>query len=376
MMNNIGIYIHVPFCVQKCKYCDFCSFEKTSEKEREDYTCALCNELVKKAKDAKKRRVDTVFFGGGTPSLLSNDQLARIFSCLRENYEIEENAEITLELNPATANKEKFQFLLSLGVNRLSIGMQSSSDGELSALGRIHTAEDFLSTFRAAREAGFHNINADVMYGIPHQTKESFSRTLDTLIAGDCEHISAYGLKIEENTPFFRIRDSLPLPTEDEEYEMYLLAAEKLKDAGYTHYEISNYAKNGKECLHNLRYWRAEEYLGFGVAAYSYFDGVRYGNERDIEEYIKNNGCCEKTDVEEIKTEKDRESEYIMLRFRLHEGICESDFATKFGVSFKEKYQIQLEKFLSSEYMKKEDERYFLTDKGMYVSNSILLEFI
>ena len=373
MMNNIGLYIHIPFCVQKCKYCDFCSFEKTTKKEREDYTRALCNEILKKAKTVKNRRVDTVFFGGGTPSLLSCEQLSSIFSLLRENYEIDENAEITLELNPATADKEKLLCLFSLGVNRLSIGMQSSSDRELCALGRIHTAEDFISTYRAARDVGFSNINADVMYGIPHQTKQSFSHTLDTLIECGCEHISAYGLKIEEGTPFYSMRDRLSLPDEDEEFEMYLLAAEKLTNAGYSHYEISNYAKNGYQSRHNLRYWRAEEYLGFGVAAYSYIDGERYGNERDIEKYKEKNGICEKTDTERIN---DRESEYIMLRLRLREGISDVGFLSEFGVLFSEKYKKQLEKFLPTEYMEIKDGRYFLTDRGMYVSNSILLEFI
>ncbi len=373
MNKNIGLYIHVPFCIQKCRYCDFCSFEKTSRKERDAYARALCREIEKEAERVPSRTVDTVFFGGGTPSLLSRESLESIFFSLRKSYKIDENAEITLELNPATVDREKLRYLRSLGVNRLSIGMQSGSDRELRALGRIHSREDFLRTFFDAREVGFDNINADVMYGIPHQTAESLSDTLDTLIGCGCEHISAYSLKIEEGTPFYLERDTLPLPSEDEEYEMYLTCVEKLGTAGYTHYEISNYAKNGRECRHNLRYWRGEEYLGFGVAAYSYLDGVRCGNGYDIKEYIEKNGTTEKTDIDRVD---DRESEYIMLHLRMKEGICDADFCLEFGELFSEKYSAPLKKFLKTEYMEQNNGRYFLTDKGMYVSNSILLEII
>lgn len=375
MNNSIGIYVHVPFCVQKCKYCDFCSFDKSTQDVRADYVSALCSELEREAACVRERTVDTVFFGGGTPSLLSICELDKMLSVLHKNYNVQKNAEITLEMNPATANKEKMKSMHQMGINRVSIGMQSSDDKELELLGRIHTYSDFLRTFDDARAAGFDSINADVMYGIPSQTLSSLEKTLSSLTSLSLDHVSAYSLKIEEGTPFYSMRSELSLPCEDEEYGMYLLCTQMLSDAGYSHYEISNYAKKGKQSRHNLKYWRAEEYLGFGVSAYSYLDSKRYGNSRDISDYIKNGGRCTHTDVDELDT-NDKMSEYIMLAFRLREGVSEAEFYSRFGVSFSEKYESQLNKFLNSEYMKHEDGRYFLTDKGMYVSNSILVEFI
>jgi oxygen-independent coproporphyrinogen-3 oxidase len=278
-------------------------------------------------------------------------------------------------MNPATAEKEKLKHFRQLGINRLSIGMQSSDARELSCLGRVHSYSDFLTTFQDAREARFDNINADVMYGIPHQSIDSFKKTLTSLISLSPEHISAYSLKIEEGTPFYTVRDTLLLPSEEEEYEMYCLCHDMLSSAGYTHYEISNYAKDEKHSRHNLKYWHGEEYLGFGVAAYSYFDAKRYGNTDSISEYIEKNGRCEHIDIDTL-TPCDIESEYIMLRLRLREGIDDTDFLLRFGVKFSEKYARQIDKFLHTEYMKCENGRYFLTDEGMYVSNSILIEFI
>ena len=338
---------------------------------RRQYTLALCRELEKEAERVKGRAVDTVFFGGGTPSLLSCADISLLLDTLAKHYCVKKDAEISMEINPATADVQKLSCIKSAGVNRLSIGMQSAHDCELAALGRIHTHKDFLCTYENARRVGFDNINADVMYGIPNQTCESFHETLKALVSLDCDHVSAYALKIEEGTPFYRDRHTLVLPTEDQEYEMYLDCIKTLACAGFEHYEISNYAKKDKKCRHNLRYWRAGEYLGFGVAAYSYFDGVRYGNGSDVDDYIKNGAHIIDRDLV-----SDKESEYIMLRFRLREGVCREEFKKLFGVDFAEKYRDPIERMTHLGYMKINDGRYFLSDSGMYVSNSVLLEFI
>lgn len=373
--KSVGLYIHIPFCLKRCNYCDFCSYDKLSEADKDAYIGALCAELKSEAPLLYDYTVDTVFFGGGTPSLLSNEQIENIFSTLRKNYICDKDIEISLEINPATAKKDKLELMKSLGVNRLSIGMQSANDDELRLLGRAHDKNDFQALFNMARNVGFDNINVDLMYGIPSQTAKTFERTLDYAVSLDCEHLSVYGLKIEEGTPFHKQRDSLILPDEDEEYLMYINCAEKLSSAGFLHYEISNYAKEGRECKHNLRYWRDCEYVGFGVSAFSYFNGKRYGNSYDIKKYIENEGACDKINVENID-DKEREYEYIMLALRLREGIIDQDFYSRFGVHFSEKYAKPIKLFAKSEFFGADNGRFYLTDKGMYVSNSIICDFL
>lgn len=377
MMNKdgIGLYIHVPFCVKKCNYCDFCSFDALKAEDKDLYVSSLCNELAHESEALHGRTVDTVFFGGGTPSLLNEKQFENIFSVIGKYYNRTDSAEVSAEINPATASMEKLRFMHSLGINRLSIGMQSLNDNELSSLGRAHTVSDFYNCFENARNAGFDNINVDLMYGIPEQSLSSFERTLDMTLSLGCEHISAYSLKIEEGTPFFKNRASLSLPDEDSEYSMYLLCAEKMKGAGYSHYEISNYAKVGRECRHNLRYWKDLEYIGAGVSAYSYFDNRRYGNTNNIADYISNSGICQKVNIESIG-EREREYEYIMLALRLGCGIDDVEFKKLFGVSFFEKYGRAVRLFENSEFAEKKGTSFYLTDKGMYVSNSIIYEFL
>ena len=377
MMNKdgIGLYIHIPFCVKKCNYCDFCSFDALKAEDKDLYVSALCNELTHEFEALHGRTVDTVFFGGGTPSLLNEKQFENIFSVIGKYYNRTDSAELSAEINPATASMEKLRFMRSLGINRLSIGMQSLNDNELSLLGRAHTAKDFYSCFENARNSGFDNINVDLMYGIPEQTLSSFERTLDLTLSLGSEHISAYALKIEEGTPFFKSRASLSLPDEDSEYNMYMLCAEKMKGAGYSHYEISNYAKVGRECRHNLRYWKDLEYIGVGVSAYSYFNNKRYGNTNNIADYISNSGICQKVNIEKIG-EREREYEYIMLALRLGCGIDDVEFKKLFGVSFFEKYDSAVRMFENSEYAEKTGTNFHLTDKGMYVSNSIIYEFL
>ena len=377
MMNKdgIGLYIHIPFCVKKCNYCDFCSFDALKAEERDLYVSALCNELAHESEALHGRTVDTVFFGGGTPSLLNEKQFENIFSVIGKYYNRTDSAEVSAEINPATASVEKLRFMHSLGINRLSIGMQSLNDNELSLLGRVHTVKDFYSCFENARKVGFDNINVDLMYGIPEQTLSSFEKTVDLTLSLGSEHVSAYALKIEEGTPFFKNKELLRLPDEDSEYNMYMLCAEKMKVAGYSHYEISNYAKVGRECRHNLRCWKDLEYIGVGVSAYSYFYNRRYGNTNNIADYISNLGICQKVNVESIG-EREREYEYIMLALRLGCGIDDVEFKKLFGVSFFERYDKAVRLFENSEYAEKKGTSFYLTDKGMYVSNSVIYEFL
>ena len=372
MKAKLGLYLHIPFCIQKCLYCDFCSFPHGTEETMRAYSRELCRRLTGSAPSCAHRPVDTVYFGGGTPSLLPIACFEEILACLREHYALTEDCEITCECNPASADGVYLAALRRLGVNRLSIGLQSAHENELRALGRAHSAEDFRAIFLDARGAGFDNISADVMYGIPHGTPESLGRTLDFLLALSPEHISAYGLKIEEGTPFDAMKARLPLPDEDTEWEMYRLLSDRLAAAGYHKYEISNFAKKGKESRHNLRYWLGEEYLGFGVAAHSYFGGERFGSSRNLFSFLAGEDITE----ERITLSPlDRRNEYLMLRLRLTEGICEEELSSRLGVSLASLYP-PLEERINGGFLKRELGRIAFTDRGFFVSNTILSEML
>ena len=374
MKNKLGIYLHIPFCVRKCLYCDFCSKGGAGLEEMHVYTDALLTEIRANAERAKRHAVDTVFFGGGTPTLLPIPCFERILNEIHSLFSVEENAEITVEANPATADKEKLAALRGMGVNRLSIGAQSLNDRELSALGRVHSAADTVHTVSFAREAGFTNLNLDLMYGIPHQTEQSLSDTLDGILSLSPEHISAYSLIVEEGTPFYERRETLPLPDEDTEVRLHELVSRRLREHGYEHYEISNYAREGCFSRHNLHYWRCEPYLGFGAAAYSCFDGMRYGNTRDISSYVSS--PLRSVTDREVLTEKDAAYEYIMLALRLSEGIDLGVYKARFGVTIEEKYANIIERFENMGWMKREGARLFLTEKGMRFSNTVLVAFM
>lgn len=372
MKSTLGLYLHIPFCIQKCLYCDFCSFPRVTEESMRAYSRELCRRLTASAPACADLVVDTVYFGGGTPSLLPISCFEEILVGIREHYTLTEDCEITCECNPASANGGYLAALRKLGVNRLSIGLQSAHDHELRALGRAHSAEDFRAIFLDARRAGFDNISADVMYGTPHGTLDSLDRTLDFLLELSPEHISAYGLKIEEGTPFDAMRERLPLPDEDTEWEMYGLLSDRLRAAGYHKYEISNFAKKGKESRHNLRYWLGEEYLGFGVAAHSYFGGERFGASRNLPAFLAGEDITE----ERIALSPlDRRNEYLMLRLRLSEGIYEEEFFSRFGVSLASLYPL-LEERIKGGFLKREAGRIAFTDRGFFVSNTILSEML
>ncbi len=377
--EKLGIYVHIPFCKSKCGYCDFCS-HAPAKGEIARYLNALMLHMQDFSGAAAAYSVDTVFIGGGTPTLLTKKQMKALIECIRASFKLEKDAEFTVEANPGTVDKGYLRALRAMGVNRISFGLQSASDLELRALGRIHTRDEFAESFRAARAAGFRNINVDLMYGIPHQTAESFQETLRYVRTLDPEHISVYGLKIEEGTPFFAQRDILPLPDEETEYTMYRKAHSVLEAAGYKHYEISNYARPGFASRHNLRYWQDEKYLGFGVAAHSYFKNQRYAYTEDIEAYIremenpKNMSAIlsECTDIDVFT----QETEYVMLRMRLFEGLSIYAYNRIFGKDFLKTYGEKLRRYVEGGFVKLDSVRCAFTVKGMYVSNYILSDIL
>ena len=371
MTDKTGIYIHVPFCLSRCHYCDFCSRTRVDEETRELYVKRLCEEIRAFGCDRQKRPVaDTVYFGGGTPTLLSPEQFSRILGAVNDTFGICDEAEITAETNPKSADFVKLRDMRSIGINRLSIGMQSVHDNELRALGRIHKHADFLSTYADARQAGFDNISADLMYGITEQTMESFKDSIKALISITPEHISSYCLTVEDGTNFGRRRDSLVLPDEDAVSEMYIMMTEMLRAYGYEKYEISNFAHNGQVSRHNLKYWKREGYIGFGPAAHSFFGGVRFANSRDVEGYLNGKDIKE---YSEIVGGDDAMDEYVMLGMRLCDGIDIAEFNRLFGVDFMERYGNVFKRF-APEYISIDDSRCAFTDKGMFVSNYILSE--
>ena len=338
------------------------------------YTEAVLKEMRAQAPIAKDYTADTVFFGGGTPILLPLSDTERLMKEIRTLFTLTPDAEITMEANPGAADEKKLSALRALGINRLSIGVQSLSDKELRALGRVHNAADAIRFFRSARASGFENINVDLMYGIPYQTQESFSETLDGILSLQPEHISAYSLIIEEGTPFFTQKETLSLPSEDEEDAFDKMLSQKLALAGYRHYEVSNFSKEGYASRHNLHYWRAEEYLGFGVSAYSFFGGARYGNGKDITAYMALSPSL--PDEKEVLSKQTRAYEYIMLRLRLDEGVDTGEYERLFGVKLKERYREEIARFKALGFMKESGARLFLTERGMRFSNTVLVAFM
>ncbi len=370
MKRPLGIYIHIPFCLKKCLYCDFCSYVGTSESERDDYVAALCHHISEYREGCTGYTVDTVYFGGGTPTLLTEAQFSRIFKALRSTFDISDNAEITTECNPATADLEKLRALRELGVNRLSLGVQSANDDELAALGRVHRFGDAVRAFAEAREAGFENISADLMFGIPNQTRESFALTLKKVLSLSPNHISAYGLILEEGTPFYTNSENLVLPDEDTEYTMYTDAWKALEERGLSRYEISNFAPSAFRSRHNLKYWKYDDFLGFGCSAYSFFEGERFSCPRDLSAYTQG------VFIDGEKEDVCPQDEFVMLGMRLADGIDETEFERRFGVSFEERFQKPLEPFVKKGLVIRESGHTRFSDEGFYVSNAILSDIL
>ena len=369
--DKLGVYIHIPFCKKKCNYCDFCSFPDRLD-EIPLYVAELCRRISEFSKTHGRVAVDTVYFGGGTPTLMDAESFRVLMETLQESFEICDGAEISVECNPATIEKDGLSELRTLGINRLSIGLQSANDDELLLLGRVHTWTDFLNTYFAAREVGFDNISVDLMYGIPDQTLKSFSDTLGEVIRLSPEHISAYGLKIEENTEFYKNFDAYKFPSSDEQAEFYEFCCKRLFESGYNRYEISNFSKCGYESKHNLKYWHLDDYIGFGVAAHSCFGGERFGNSNDYSAFLRKEDICNER---RIISQKERITEYVMLGLRLECGISFSEFEALSGRKFKDVYPL-VDGFVKMGFMRESEDRIAFLTKGFLVSNTILSQVL
>lgn len=371
--SPMEIYIHIPFCIRKCDYCDFLSGSSGPE-EQADYVQALLRE-IQAVEEGEGRSVSSIFIGGGTPSVLDERLLGDILREIRNRFKMEEDAEITIEVNPGTANIGKLQAYREMGINRLSIGLQSPEDRELKILGRIHNYGQFLETYQEARTVGFDNINIDLMSAIPDQTYEGWVKNLRTVAELEPEHISAYSLIVEEGTPFAARK--LNLPDEDTEYNMYEATAQILKEYGFEQYEISNYARKGRECRHNVGYWTRQDYLGFGLGASSLYGKERFANTADMKKYLENSKNPEKIrEKEPSLTREDEMAEFMFLGLRMTKGISKADFQRCFGCTIESVYGEVLEKYESMELLLEKDGRIFLSREGIHVSNSIMAEFL
>lgn len=386
--KQIGLYIHIPFCKQKCSYCDFCSYANKESFIKRYIQCVL-KEIIEVENNNKIDfengkddlfLVKTIYIGGGTPSLIDSKYIVQIIEDIKLNFEIDEKAEITIEVNPGTVTLEKLEDYKRAGINRLSIGLQSTHEHLLKEIGRIHTYLDFLDTFRFAREAGFENINVDLMIGLPNQTLEEVKDSIEEIVSMEPEHISVYSLILEENTPLFKkVEEGLELPNEDLERKMYWAVKQTLEQNNYIHYEISNFAKKGYESKHNLDCWNQKEYIGFGVAAHSYTNGIRYSNIENLEQYIKN--------YEEDKTEENlvfhekqdmeaMQKEYMLLGLRKIDGVSIQEFKIKFVANPVFLYHDKLEKLVNEELVEIDGDMIKLTNKGLDLANIVWEEFI
>lgn len=385
------LYIHIPFCIRKCAYCDFLS-GPADVQTQDRYMEALLREVRLAGKmhqgdmaDGGGRQhgknqgevVDTIFIGGGTPSAVDAGWIARLMDQVRASFEVVEDAEITMEANPGTLTADKLAQYRKAGINRLSIGLQSTDDGELQRLGRIHSYQEFLENYRLAREAGFTNINIDLMSALPGQTVESYERTLRRIIALEPEHISAYSLIVEEGTPFWeQYSDGEGLPGEDQDRQMYHMTKAILAEAGYDRYEISNYARPGYACRHNVGYWTRVPYLGLGLGAASYYGEQRFSNTREMGEYLAAQDLISlRRDVQEL-TEPDAMEEFMFLGLRLTRGVNTVTFEQTFGKPMEQVYGPVLQKMVSQGLMEQKGAQWFLTDLGLDVSNGVLAEFL
>lgn len=373
-MQTLGVYIHIPFCVQKCVYCDFLSAPATREMQQA-YLYALKREIKEEAKDYTNYIVETVFFGGGTPSILEAEDIAECIQLLKQYYSMSDDVEITIEMNPGTASKEKLEGLIRAGVNRLSIGLQSAQNEELKMLGRIHTWEEFVNTYNMAREVGFVNINVDLMSALPGQNMKTWENTLHKVLELEPEHISAYSLIIEEGTVLYdRLEQYPPIPSEEEDRLMYQHTKQLLSRNGYERYEISNYAKKGYESRHNAVYWVRKEYVGFGLGASSMVADKRWSNTGEMSDYL--DARREKKEDFHVLTQEECMEEYMFLGLRMMQGVSEKCFFELYGRKMEDVYGKVISKWMKEGFLQKKGDRVSLTDKGIDVSNVILAEFL
>lgn len=367
MTNPTGLYLHIPFCEKKCRYCDFYSSFVTEEL-LDNYTNALIKSIHQWGGGLNGRPIDTIYLGGGTPSLLQH-RLPLLLTEIKNSFNVSRDCETTLELNPATNSKRLLEYAIKAEVTRLSIGAQSGSDEMLSLLGRTHSANDTQNTVALAREMGFSNISLDIMIGLPDSSADSLKYDLEFISSLSPDHISAYILKIEENTAFFARKDNLNLPDDDAQAEQYLLMCDFFESKGFEHYEISNFAKNGKKSRHNLKYWIGHDYLGIGPAAHSMLDSKRFYYPRDLKSFI--NGNTPLPDGNGGGKE-----EYIMLRLRLKSGIVYEEYKSLFGAELSAEFLEKCRFYAKAGLMDLTDKKIALTNKGMLLSNSIITELL
>ncbi len=376
-MGQIELYVHIPFCIRKCNYCDFLSFP-SGENDHDDYVRALCFEIEEMGRLAAEENVISIFIGGGTPSLLKPEEMEKILNKIYHSFHINKDAEVSMEANPGTLNREKLEAYHKMGINRLSIGLQSTEDSCLRKLGRIHTFDQFNENYQEARLVGFDNINIDLMSALPGQTVESYRETLETVLALKPEHISSYSLILEEGTPFYEDDQLIDLlPDEDSERKMYEMTKEILGEHGYSRYEISNYALPGRECRHNLGYWDDVSYIGLGLGASSYWRGARFSNESDLKRYIESPFVLpkERDDYQELSKEEQME-EYMFLGLRKCAGVSVKLFKDKFGLDMEVIYGEIIHKYMEMGYLEITGDNLRLTDSGIDISNHIFSEFL
>lgn len=364
-----GLYIHIPFCKQKCLYCDFVSFANKCNKTGEYLDALICEMDMYKGET-----VDTVFIGGGTPSVLSRGEITRLLDAINERFNISDDVEFTMEINPGTVDNEKMTAMFYGGVNRVSVGVQSFNDNELKVIGRIHNSQTAINTVKALKDTGFSNISIDLMMSLPHQTEESFKNNLEIAMTLPVNHISVYSLIIEENTPIYNKYKSgeFTEPDEDMDRRLYKYTKEYLEKNGFCRYEISNYAKAGFKSKHNLKYWNCNEYIGIGLNAHSYIDGVRYYNTADFNEYLSGNF----REGGDRLSREDKMGEFIILGLRKCEGVSLEEYKTLFGEDIKNRYGDVMDKFISLGALEMAGDMLRLTDYGMDISNTVMCEFL
>ena len=384
-MKELGIYIHIPFCKQKCKYCDFISYSNKEEKIKE-YIKALQKEIqIKLKKYQKEYLVDTIYLGGGTPSYIEPEQIEDIIKTVKNIIQMKENVEITIEVNPGTVTKRKLEIYKNVGINRLSIGLQTTNHERLKQIGRIHTYEMFLETYQMAKEVGFTNINVDLMIGLPKQSLKEIETDLENILLLQPNHISIYSLIVEEGTVLEKeLREGkLILPEEDLEREMYWKVKEILEKNEYEHYEISNFAKKGYQSKHNWNCWNQKEYLGFGIAAHSYMNNIRYSNIDNLQEYIEQMQYAEKIEdlkkieqIQEVQNKEEKQKEYMLLGLRKLKGISIQEFKKIFLENPIYLYRKELDKLVKEELIEVDLDSIRLSNRGLDLANLVWEEFI
>ena len=377
-MKELGIYVHIPFCKSKCSYCDFTSFAN-KEKIIEKYIECLKKEI--KNKESNNCIIDTIYIGGGTPSFIESKYIKEIVETIKSKFKIKQEAEITIEINPGTVNEEKLKDYKKTGINRISIGLQSTNNKILKQIGRIHTYEEFLNTYNLAKKVGFKNINVDLMLALPSQTLEELEDSVQKVIKLEPKHISVYSLIIEEGTKMQQLVDSkkIQLPSDELERKMYWNIKNKLEENGYIHYEISNFSKKGFESKHNTNCWNQKEYLGLGLSAHSYINNERFCNTSNIEEYIKNvenNNFKGNIQICEIQNEEEKKKEYMLLALRKLEGVDIGEFKNKFVDNPIYLYRKELEKLVNEDLIEIDLNKIKLTNKGLDLANLVWEEFV